>query len=162
MKKDKRETVGKVSSDLLQKEQTSQSPIELQRAMQEEYVDYLINCVQDHRKIFEGDFFVIVITKNEKLMPNVFRNYFFARTSCPTPEYDQTVFKYASAEEQIQYLWTIPSKDACIHLRDNALQVVPEERELLKFVLQFGDGTLYKLSKQLNGEIELETPKIIS
>ena len=42
--------------------------------------------------------------------------------------------------------------------KQNALQVVDEEKELLRFVLQFDDGTLLKLCKKLNGE---ETDTII-
>jgi hypothetical protein len=147
-----RETVGKISSDLIIKTPESQSPIELEKAMQENYLKELIQAVQSHKSSFPADFFIIVITKNEKLMPNVFRNYFMGRISCPTPDYDQTVFRYNSKLEQIEYIWTIPSRDACIHLREHALEVVESERPLLKFVLDFADGTLMKLANKLNGD----------
>jgi hypothetical protein len=148
----KRDTVGKISSELLQKQPETTDPIALEREMQEDYLKNLVECVEKHSKIFIKDFYVVVITKNEKLMPNVFRNYFAARESCPTPDYDQTVFKYNREAERLEYIWTIPSRDSCHHLKDNALEVHPSEKDLLKFVLQFADGSLYKLSKQLNGE----------
>ncbi len=147
-----RETVGKISSELLQKTPESRDPIELQRAMQSEYIHELKECITSHIKLFDDDFYIVVITKNEKLMPNVFRNYFSARLSCPTPDYDQAVFKYFKQTEHAQFLWVIPSKDACCHLRDNASHIVPEEQELLKYVLQFFDGSLLKLAKKMNNE----------
>lgn len=156
----KKETVGKIARDLMEKKPESRDPIEIQKAMQEEYLKELINCVEAHKNVFPSDFFIVVITKNEKLMPNVFRNYFYARQSCPTPDYDQSVFVYKRADDAIEYIWTIPSKDACHHLKDNALLVVPEERPLLKFVLEFADGTLYKLCKKLNNEEE-QSPLIV-
>ncbi len=145
-------TVGSQAYDLMQKEPESRDPIEIEQAMQEDYVDELITCALTFAKKYIGDFYVVVITKNEKLLPNVFRNYFAARVSCPTPDYDQSVFKYHYHSETIEYIWTIPSKDACIYLKENALQVHPTEEQLLRFVLEFADGTLYKLAKQLNKE----------
>lgn len=148
----KRETVGKISSDLLQKAPESRDPIEIQREMQEDYLDNLIQCVNAHKKELQSDFYVVVLTKKERLMPNVYRNYFFARLSCPTPDYDQAVYRYDYKKEELEYLWCIPSRDTSILLRDNALQVAPEEQGLLKHVLDFADGTLFKLAKKLNKE----------
>lgn len=148
----KREKLGKISTELSSKQSPTQSPIELEREMQKEYYNNLIIAAERGKKDFEGDFFIHVETKNERLMKNVFRNYFFPRKSCPTPNYDQSVYMYTHADEEIRYLWTVPSKDACYYLRDNALIVVPEERELLRFVLEFIDGSLLRKAKQLNGE----------
>jgi hypothetical protein len=151
---EKRKTIGTLSQELAQKAPESRDPIELQREMQKDYLDHLLKCTEEHRKIFPGTFYILVLTKNERLMPNVFRNYFYARQSCPTPDYDQSVFVYNDEQEQIEYLWTIPSKDTCIHFKNNILQIAESERTLLKFILDFADGSLYKLAKKLNGEQE--------
>lgn len=147
-----RETVGKVSSDLIVKAPETTSPIEQMRESLSEYDQNIWECIDRCNKDFVGDFYITVITKNERLMPNVFRNYFYGRLSCPTPDWDQTVYKYKRKDNQIVFMWVIPSKDACEHLQINALQVANEERELLKYVLAFHDGTLLKLAKELNGE----------
>jgi hypothetical protein len=152
--KQRKETVGSISQKLLQRAPETRDPIELQREMQKDYMDNLVKCVEYHRPIIEGSFYILVITKNEKLLPNVFRNYFYARHSCPTPDYDQSVFVYNNDLERIEYLWTIPSKDTCIHFKNNVLQIAESERDLLKFVLEFSDGSLFKLAKKLNGEVE--------
>ena len=56
--------------------------------------------------------------------------------------------------ERLEYIWTIPSREACHHLRDNAHLVVNDEKQLLGFVMDFNDGTLFALAKRLNGESE--------
>lgn len=155
-----RETVGKVSLDLSQKAPETRSPIE---QMQENLTDYEANvweCIERCKKDFLGDFYVIVITKNEKLMPNVFRNFFYGRLSCPTPDYDQTVYKYKRKDNQVVFMWVIPSRDASIHLIKNAQYVAEEEHALLKYVIAFQDGTLFKLAKELNGEKDFMSPEL--
>lgn len=147
-------TVGKASYDLLLKQPESHDPIEIQRSMQEEYFSNLMECLKVNKKHFIHQLFIVVITKNERLMPNVFRNYFYARQSCPTPDYDQTVYRYDYKDDTLEYVWTIPSRDASIHLRMHALEVVDEEKQLLKFVLEFADGTLFKVAKHYNNEVE--------
>ena len=135
-------------------ESPTQSPIELEREMHTDYEANLMSCIESGKQMYGKNFYAVVITKRERLMPNVFRNYFFTRTSCPTPDWDQTVYRYDYSCEQIQFLWVIPSKDTCEHMKLNALQVAPEERGLLRFVMDFSDGTLFKLAKQLNQEME--------
>jgi hypothetical protein len=69
------------------------------------------------------------------------------------PFYDQTVYRYHKYDGRVEFLWVIPSKDSCINYREYALEVDPEERELLQFVLDFYDGTLQDLSDRLNEEL---------
>lgn len=149
-----KETVGKISSDLLQKESATRDPIELEREMHKDYERNVWECVDRSKKEFNGDFYVVVVTKKERLMPNVLRNYFMGRNSCPTPEYDQTVYKYSRNDDHIEFLWVVPSKDTCELMRDNALQIADDEKGLLYYVLSFYDGSLLKKSKQLNREKE--------
>lgn len=151
---DHRDTVGKISSALLQKEAPTRDPIELEREMHKEYEKNIFECIDAGKKQYPHDFYVVVITKQERLMQNVFRNYFFSRSTCPTPEYDQTVYKYHRANDVIEFLWVIPDRETSFIFKDNALQIVPEERWLLQCVLDFADGTLFKVAKKLNGEQE--------
>lgn len=150
----RRETVGKISSELIGKSPDSVDPIEIERAMHGDYSKNLFDCWGAGRSNFHDNFFIVVITKMEPLMPNVLRNYFFSRASCPTPDYDQTVYHYKKNEDVLDFLWVIPSKDACLHLVKNAAVVDKAEWGLLNYVLKFADGTLYKMVKNLNGEVK--------
>lgn len=154
-----RETVGKVATDLIVKPPETTSAIE---QMEENLTDYeanLIECVEKGKRELIGDFYVVVLTKNEQLLRNVFRNYFFTRSSCPTPDWDQTLYKYKRKDDSLVFMWTLPSRDACIYLTNNALQVDRQEKALLQFVLAFNDGTLMRLAKELNGE-KLDSPEL--
>lgn len=148
----KRDTVGKIASDLLLKKPESTDPIELEREMHKDYESQVITCCQDGKKFYDDDFFIIVITKKERIMQNVLRNYFFHRQACPTPDYDQAVYRYNSLNDSIEFIWVVPSKDTCILFMNNVMNIAPEERQLLQNVLDFADGTLYKRAKTLNGE----------
>ncbi len=156
-KKKTRKTVGAHSSELLQKQPDTRDPIELQREIHKDYESNVIEAVDRGRKDFQGDFFIVVTTKKERLMQNVIRNYFHPRKTCPTPEYDQTVYHYKVKDLYIDFLWVIPSKDTCELLHLNMLGVSKEERDLLYFVLSFYDGSLLRQAKKLNGE-EIDSP----
>lgn len=154
-----KKTVGSQYLEVAYKQPETRDPIELQREMQREYVDNVKKCILDYRKDHPNDFFIVNITKREKLMPNLLRNYFFARDTCPTPDWDQSVYYYNHAYETVAYLWTVPDRDTCIYFRENALHVTPEEKQLLQFVLQFFDGTLLNIAKRFNKE-EKDSPLI--
>ena len=149
-----RETVGKIALDLQAKQPDSADPIEMERAMHEDYGKNMLECLHTGQLDFVGDFYIVVITKCEPLMTNVLRNYFFNRKSCPTPDYDQTVYRYNKTTDDLDFLWVIPSKDTCLQFIQNAPSIPHHEWGLLQFVLKFADGTLYKQAKQLNGEKE--------
>jgi hypothetical protein len=155
----KRATAGQIAGELASKGHDSNKVVDIQQTVQQDYMKELVACVEKNAQHIKGNFYVVVITKNEKALRNVFRNFFFARHSCPTPDYDQAVFKIDSSTKNIDFLWVIPSKDACHHLLDNKHLVAPEEYGILDFVIKYADGTLFKKAKELNGE-HLDSPVI--
>jgi hypothetical protein len=150
-----RETVGKISSDLIKNAVDDTHSAHEQ--MQESLTDYDKNLFENidlgKKNWPSQDFYVVVITKRERLMTNVLRNYFVARLSCPTPDYDQVVYEYDHSIDKVHFLWVIPCKGVCEGMIANPLGFPLEERQLLKYVLDYADGTLYKLSKTKNGEV---------
>ena len=148
----KKETVGKVAFDLLNKTPNPVSIIDQTRESLSDYEKGLLECAELGQKAYQKDFFMNVIFKQEPLMENVFRCFFVHRKSCPTPDYDQIVYKYDKSKDIIDFLWVIPSRGTCHHLINNAIAVANEEKELLKNVLDFADGTLFKRCLKLNNE----------
>lgn len=148
----KKRTVGEQALEIFKTGAQESSPIALQQEMTRDYYQNLIDCALKDRKSYKGRFFIVVITKNERLLPNVFRNYFYSRHTCPTPDYDQSVFRYNNLSEEIEYLWTIPSQDACLHLLAHVNEVHRDEHELLSYVIDFKKGKLFTLAKKLNRE----------
>jgi hypothetical protein len=147
-----KKTVGQQALEIFERGSYEPSPLELSREGIKEYYRHLVDCAINNRKNYKGRFYIVVLTKRERLLNNVLRNYFFSRKSCPTPDYDQSVFKYNNLTEEIEYLWTIPSQDASHHLIQNARYVDKNEHELLSFVIKFNKGELFKIAQKLNGE----------
>lgn len=157
----KKKTVGAHAVDRMQHAPETRDPIELQRETEKGYIDALKKCVIESRPKYPGNFYVTVISKNEKLLYNVIRCYFFDRATCPTPDYDQTVFVFEKDKETIEHLWTVPDKESClVYLRERE-KVVPEEYPILNNILRFKSGDLFKLCKKLNNE-EADSPLLIS
>jgi hypothetical protein len=172
-----KETVGKVARDLQLKPEAN-DPVELQREAQKDYIDNLIWTISHMQKKVDcshlvkkdapgtahhqecatreawmGDHYVVVTCKKEKILENVIRNLFHGQRYCPTPTYDQSVYKYHAADEKLEYLWTVPDVDTCDLFLRNAGHVPKDEQQLLQMVIDFSNGTLLAKCKQLNGEV---------
>lgn len=148
-----KKTVGQIATEVQQNLEPHLRPaLEVAAENNEDYMNNVLEAVNRGCKMFNHDFYVEVILRNDPILHNVFRNQFFVRNACPTPTFDHSVFKYSIADGKIDYLWTIPCEDACIYLRNNAWFVEPDERWSLSFVLQYYNGTLMRKCKELNGE----------
>lgn len=156
----KNQPLGKVSLDLLAKADDKHTVTDQMREQLKDYEKNIHEAITKGSKIYHGDFFVVVETKKERLLKNVIRNYFFTRTTCPTPQYDQTVYKYHRNTGTIEYIWTVPAKDMCLYYKRNPLMISNEERDLRDFVFAFYDNTLLKIAKKLNNE-EPDSPFLI-
>lgn len=155
----KKKKAGQVALELAAKAPDSRDPIELQRELMREYCDEVIKCALHGRSYYTKPYYVVVITKKERLMQNVLRSYYFHRSTCPTPDYDQAVYQFDPVGEAFKEIWVIPDKETCETLYQNALQVVPEEKQLLNYVLDFASGALFQKALQLNGEVLVKVSK---
>lgn len=63
MKDGKKETVGKIATDLAAQDIHPQSAIELEREIHKEYEKNLLECIERGKKEYQADFFIVVITK---------------------------------------------------------------------------------------------------
>ena len=147
-----RPTVGKIVTDLSKEAPEIVSLGDLRKPRSQKYLENLLECANKTHEKHEGDFYIVVHTKREKILGGLPRYYFIARRSAPTPTFDQSVYKFNSQTENIEYLWTVPSPEDCDYYMINAHLVVPEEQQLLGMVMNFFDGTLLKMAKKLNKE----------
>lgn len=151
-------SVGEHAYELQKKSDQKINPIELQQAIHkgkgdgESFESQIFECIDRGRKIYEKDFFVVVLFKKERALQNVIRQYFIPTLSCPTPQYDQVVYKYFFKEDRLEFIWVIPDQETCLNipLFDNFL---PEEQKtLIQFARDFKNGLLDKKCALLNGE----------
>ncbi len=162
-KKDKKNstTVGKAAVDLaLSTSSDSYDRNEIEREVhkgsnsEKSYEEEIWDTISQGKKdpSISGDFYVIVVLKKERHLANVLRQFFFSRQSCPTPEYDQTVYKYIAAEEKIEYLWTVPDVETCNYLPLYKSSLPQDHLLLLSMIEAFKRGDLDKWAAKLNNE----------
>lgn len=145
-------TVGALAAELLAKPLEVTHPIDQMRANLEEYENNMVECYNDAKKKYNSDFYIVVLFRKEKLMINASRNVFFHRMSCPTPNYEQSVYRYDKKDDAMKLLWTIPDIASCRYLKINALSLDGDDRALLRYVVDHSDGSLLNYAKRLNGE----------
>lgn len=151
-----KKTVGQYSYELQQKPDEKINPIDLQREIhkgnsnEDSFENQVRLAVQRGEEQFEGDFFVVVLFKKERLMKNVVRQYFFPRKSCPTPEYDQVVYHYFPKEQRLDFVWVIPDKQSTIDLALMGGELPEEQQQLVQFARDFNSGKLDQLCERLN------------
>lgn len=98
-------------------------------------------------------FYMVMWVKREMLFGDkVLRPYFISRRSCPTPQYDQTVFKCDPGSHP-EFLWTLPDKETYNFYLINRHVIPPDRWNLLKFVLEDEKGELLNKAQVLNNEL---------
>lgn len=154
---EQKKTVGQQASEHFEKPlgYSTFDPIAETEPVMQDLLEKVKAEVELGLKKFDGDFFIVIDQKIEEVFGNrAARNQVYSRRTCPRPYYDQSVFKYLRFSGMLEYIWTVPARKTAYMLRDNALHVPPEERDLLNFVLEFFEGTLDIRRKKLNGEFE--------
>ncbi len=138
-----RKTVGTEAVARLSNPDTKQGIVDTEREINKDYFEQIEICIKrypDWRK----PYYVIVHTKKEKLLQNVIRRSFFGRQSLPTPQWDQTVWRYYPSSSDLEFLWTLPDENTAMWMADHINEIHPEQHELLQFVLDCLDKKLYK------------------
>lgn len=151
-KKKSKKTVGEHSLELSMKDPGTHTAVDQMREQLTDYEKNIYECINKNLGSFEGDFYIVCLIKKERLMQNVLRGYFFARQSCPTPDYDQIVYRYNKDDASLDFLWVLPAEHVVNYMKNNPNYVEPENYALLGFVMKFVDGALLRLSKKLNNE----------
>jgi len=152
-------SIGQYSYELQQKPDDKINPIELQREIhkgtnsERSYEEEVIVALERGKKEFDGDLFVIVLLQKFRVLKNAGRSFFFPRKSCPTPEYDQTVYQYFRKEDRLKFLWIVPNKQTVIDMCLIGNTLPPDQQELVQFARDFSSGALDRISAILNNEV---------
>lgn len=153
-------TAGACALEAIQKDEHTDY-IELQREMQggtnssKSYEEEVWEAVRRGKEdsLIQGSFFVVVLYKKERLLQNIIRQYFFYRKTCPTPEYDQTVYLYHHEDDSLEFVWTIPNVASVMNLQRNK-SILPEDQGwLISMSEAFQRGELDKLANKFNHQI---------
>lgn len=140
--------------------QASESPdsvYELLKQQKESSKDYLLKlreAIEKGKEQYQSEEFIFIegFTRQDKIMIRSTVTDFFPRITCPTPSFNQVVYRYVMKEDIIEYVWQIPSNKRCLQLLANPLAKSEGERLLIEHVHDLRDGTLEKLTRFLNKE----------
>lgn len=139
-----KKTVGASARELLLKPDLKQGIVDTQREVDKEYFQEIEKCVKSKpHRAWTKPWYVIVLHKKERLLENIVRRYFLGRQSLPTPQFDQTVWRYYPMTGNLEFIWCLPDEQISQQIILDPLSYGSEYDHLKKFVLAFIGGTLY-------------------
>ena len=130
--------------------------IEYRRKVESDILKEIDNVIAKTKKTSMyrfKDFYVVMLIKIERI-GGVPRTLIFARQSCPTPVYRQSVWKYKHVSDQLEFLWAIPDSILYNHILNSPTKYLADKECecLAKFVLLLESGELLEWVKKENGE----------
>lgn len=149
---EKKETLGSIALQSEQKlsQEAEHTVAERTEQANDERVRILNEAFEQGKRKYNGDFYIEMCMKREKLFWNVETRWLpHVRQSCPTPMFEQTVYRYNRSEDYLEYIWALPDIRTACYLIENALLLPPEQKELINFVLDFKEGRLHKIMLEL-------------
>lgn len=130
--------------------------IEYRKAMEPDIMTKLYNTAKQAKNndLYRSkDFYVVLTTTPDRVLrqPKILT---WARKSCPTPVYKQSVWKYRSESDHLEFLWSIPDQILYYHILHNKAKYMNDKEcsELAKFVILMESGELLTWIKKENGE----------
>jgi len=99
------------------------------------------------------DFYIVMLIAKDAMLKHP-RYLIFARQSCPSPIYKQSVWKYHHQSGSLEFLWVIPDKILYYHILNNKHKYIDDAecQDILKFVTLMESGELLDWIKKENGE----------
>jgi hypothetical protein len=139
-----------------QKHTDDDDVIEYRRKMEPEILKNIHETAERSSKIepYCGkDFYIVLAMKTERV-GGVPRTWVFARQSCPTPTYQQSVWKCHHQTGALEYLWCIPDQVLYWHVIHNAHKYIndAETAGMAKFCLLMESNELIEWVIKENGE----------
>lgn len=130
--------------------------IEYRRKMEPDILKNIYETVAKAKDqdIYKGkNFYICLLMKTERV-GGVPRTFVLARQSCPTPTFQQHVWKYHHESGSLEYLWSLPDKILYYHIINNSQKYLADKEceGLAKFCILDHKGELLKWVIKENGE----------
>lgn len=139
--------------------------MELMEQLVSTYPEQIWKCVDRGKMLFKAnptrDFFVSSALKQEPLTPNIWKNQFFTSLECPRPYLNFTVYKYHRKADELELIWCLPDRETLNFYYKHRHLASLQDYVLLKYCIEYKDGTLWKRMRELNGETEAKPSLII-
>ncbi len=130
--------------------------IEYRRQMEPDILAMIYNTVEKSKcepLYTNSDFYIVLLQTVDAVLKQP-KNIVIARKSCPTPVYKQSVWKYRSLSDSLEFLWSIPDSLLYYSIVHNPTVYLQDKEcaELAKFVILMESGELLEWVKKENGE----------
>ena len=149
-------TVGEASLELQKKGGDTLTPIDIQKEVhagthsKRSYEEEVHESLKVGLQKYEGDFYVVVLLRKERMLKNILRQPFFQRKTCPSPQYDQTVYHYERNGDKLELQWVVPDQQTCKYLPHIRNQLPSDQSWLLEYIDAYNSGQLDKRCLELN------------
>lgn len=151
-------------SHKIQQEQDAIDYVELMKKLVETYPDQIWECVDRAKKAYSSnpnrDFYVMSVLTAQPYNRKLWNQKFIHTLDCPRPYLNFTVFKYYRKSDELEHIWTLPDQETLNFYYDNRHLASPNDWAMLKDIIAYKDGSLYKKMQELNGETP-EKPSLI-
>jgi hypothetical protein len=146
-----RETIGKMHSDFLDSIDYPVEILDFTNEYLKIYEKGLEDAANSGSKDYPtGDFYIWVTPTVDKFIKGLPRIKFAISDYAPSPVYNQDLFRYSYATGTLELIWVVPDKETCKEFKNDPLGVDSSHKEMLGYVLDFYDGTLFKKFIGLN------------
>lgn len=154
---EKRKTYGQIVNEHRAKNITVDDAIpEYRKPWEIEVIDKIHGAIAEakNQDLYRNHNFYICVCMKTERMGNVPRTWTFARRSCPTPTFQQSVWKYHHKSGSLEFLWSIPDAVRYYHIINNPQFYIADKgyQELAKMVLLMESGELLDWVIKENGE----------
>ena len=134
MEEEQDKTVGKHALERKEKNREDVPVLEMQEAVHKgaegnkPFEEELWTCVERGKQLYPNSpFYIVVMFRRERLMDNVVRQMFLPRRSCPSPQTDQSVWRYLPGIDELEFMWVVPDRETVHEILRNRAFVPLEE-----------------------------------
>jgi hypothetical protein len=143
----------------LEKDLHKEEMLELSRLWGEarmKFVHHLGQTASKEDYFLNHDFYIVLVPTNERTPEGLPKDLPLVRRSCPTPGYNQNVWKYHHKTGNVEFLWSIPRKLIYWQLYVNRFKYLtdPVMKSRTAFVVSMESGKLLEWVKKENGELQ--------
>lgn len=153
-----KDTVGKIVTDIMHKGEDYGDSSILEQG-KERLIDYEENFLiklqsAKNEMPQDRDFYIEAHIRMPQLLGGFGIQFnFVPRLTCPEPTFDQVVYLYTRASDDVKLVWSLPNLVGCVLISENLMNLDPDQRSLAEYVMAFKNGTLFKNAKRINEDI---------
>jgi len=143
--------IGKICQKMLGNNEKC-DPTELFKdAIAPDYIQNLREAVRNGEKAFSGDFFIEVLTRNQKHLPGVLHFSFVCKQICPYASCNQSVFKLYRTTGDLKFMWCLPQREL-VDVYESIRDINILSNSIFKYVPAFLSGELDNLERLKEGQ----------